>query len=126
MVMIQVLIAEVTLNNTEEFGIEPELGLQDSVLFDRSLLGDISTLTKTSQLSTDAGITTVTEQVISSVNQHARLPLQRRDQLLGNSGASNSVGRAGTIGTQGLSNFNVGRLVTARLRGPCSPRRASR
>ena len=36
MVMIQVLIAEVTLNNLDEFGIE--LGLQDSLLFDRSLL----------------------------------------------------------------------------------------
>ncbi len=39
MVMIQVLIAEVRLNDTDEFGIE--LGLQDSLLFDRSLLGDI-------------------------------------------------------------------------------------
>ncbi len=35
MVMIQVLIAEIDLGNTNEFGIE--LGLQDSVLFDRSL-----------------------------------------------------------------------------------------
>ena len=36
MVLIQVMIAEVQLNNTDEFGIQ--LGLQDSVLFDRSLL----------------------------------------------------------------------------------------
>jgi len=35
MVMIQVLIAEVTINETEEFGIE--LGIQDSLLFDRGL-----------------------------------------------------------------------------------------
>ena len=35
-VMIQVLIAEVALNNTEEFGIE--WGIQDSVLFDRSVV----------------------------------------------------------------------------------------
>ena len=34
MVMIQVLIAEVALGNVEEFGVE--LGLQDSLLFDRS------------------------------------------------------------------------------------------
>ncbi len=34
MVMIQVLIAEVLLNNVDEFGIE--VGIQDSVLFDRS------------------------------------------------------------------------------------------
>ena len=38
MVMIQVLIAEVRLNDTDEFGVE--LGLQDSLLFDRSLLDD--------------------------------------------------------------------------------------
>lgn len=34
MVVIQVLIAEVTLDNTDEFGVE--WGLQDSILFDRS------------------------------------------------------------------------------------------
>ena len=43
--MIQVLIAEVTLRNTDEFGVE--LGLQDSVLFDRSLLGNLSRTTTT-------------------------------------------------------------------------------
>ena len=36
MVMIQVLIGEVRLGDADEFGVE--LGLQDSVLFDRSLL----------------------------------------------------------------------------------------
>ncbi|MCR9118666.1 MAG: hypothetical protein NXI22_17150, partial [bacterium] len=35
MVMIQVLIAQVTLNDTEEFGIE--LGIQDSLVFDRGV-----------------------------------------------------------------------------------------
>lgn len=39
-VVIQVLIAEVTLSNTEEFGIEA--GLQDSVSFDRSLITSTS------------------------------------------------------------------------------------
>ena len=34
MVMIQVLIAQVTLNDDEQFGME--LGLQDGLLFDRS------------------------------------------------------------------------------------------
>ena len=37
MVLIQVLIAAVRLNETDEFGIE--LGLQDSILFDRSVAG---------------------------------------------------------------------------------------
>ena len=39
MVVIQVLMAQVDLSNTNEFGIE--LGLQDSVLFDRSMLGNL-------------------------------------------------------------------------------------
>jgi len=37
MVLIQVLIAAVTLNDTDEFGVE--VGLQDSILFDRSVSG---------------------------------------------------------------------------------------
>ena len=36
MVMVQVLIAEVTLNSTEEMGVE--LGIQDSLLFNRSMI----------------------------------------------------------------------------------------
>ena len=42
-VMIQCMIAQITLNNTNEFGVE--LGLQDSLLFDRSLLGNLVTNT---------------------------------------------------------------------------------
>ena len=45
MVMIQVLIASVELGSTNEFGIE--LGLQDSVLFDRSILSNPVTTTTT-------------------------------------------------------------------------------
>ena len=37
MVMVQVLIAEISLDNTEELGFE--LGIQDSLLFDRSVAG---------------------------------------------------------------------------------------
>ena len=51
-VMIQVLIAEVILNDTDEFGIE--VGLQDSVLFDRSLLGDLLTTSNSTSTSTAA------------------------------------------------------------------------
>ena len=47
MVLVQVLIAEVRLNDTDQFGVE--LGLQDSVLFDRSLLSDVQQLTTTTQ-----------------------------------------------------------------------------
>ena len=54
MVMIQVLIAEVALNNTDEFGVE--LGLQDSVLFDRSLISDLVTTTTVSQNQTGSQV----------------------------------------------------------------------
>src|SRR5690606_19868982 len=62
MVMIQVLIAEVQLNNTDEFGVE--LGLQDSILFDRSLLGDLITTTSSTQTPQGNTVVTTTNQVI--------------------------------------------------------------
>ena len=104
MVMIQVLIAEVRLNDTEEFGIE--LGLQDSVLFDRSILGNIE---KLNQVTQDPGVSQVTtEQIVSATNEPGYL--FNDTGPLGNSGAANSVANAGVIGTQGISNFAVGRL----------------
>ncbi len=108
MVMIQVLIAEVRLNDTEEFGIE--MGLQDSILFDRSLLGDISTITNTTQQSTADGVVTVTEQVISSATNKPGFLFNDVTSSLGNSGASGATRSANVVGTQGLSNFGVGRL----------------
>ena len=108
MVMIQVLIAEVQLNDTEEFGIE--LGLQDSILFDRSLLGDISTITNSTQTTTASGVTTVTEEIITSATNEPGFLFNDVTSSLGNSGASNALTNASVIGTQGLSNFAVGRI----------------
>ena len=105
-VMIQVLIAEVTLGDIDEFGVE--LGLQDSVLFDRSLLGDILTTTNTTQSSTPAGIVTATEEIIRSATNLPGFSFNNV-QPLGNSGSSSSLGTAGTVGGQGVSNFAVGR-----------------
>src|SRR5262249_15228580 len=51
-VVIQVLIAEVDLNNLEEFGVE--IGLQSPILFQRSQTG----LTTLAQTATAAGATT--------------------------------------------------------------------
>ncbi len=104
-VMIQVLIAEVTLGNTEEFGVE--LGIQDSVLFDRSLLGDLVTLTQTSQTSTAAGILTETEEVIIGAENTPGFDFN--SQQIGNSGSERALEGAGDVGGQGLSNFSVGR-----------------
>lgn len=107
-VMIQVLIAEVTLGNAEEFGVE--LGLQDSVLFDRSLLGDLATLTQTTQVSTPAGITTNTnQQIVGATNTPG---FDWNNMPLGNSGSDKALAGSRNVGGQGLSNFDVGRTST--------------
>jgi type II secretion system protein D len=106
MVMIQVLIAEVRLNDTDEFGVE--IGLQDSVLFDRSLLGDIQTTTNSTQQSTPGGVTTVTEQIIRSATNTPGFLFN--NQQLGNSGATGAMNGANTVGTQGLAHFDLGRI----------------
>ena len=104
-VMIQALIAEVTLGTAEEFGVE--LGLQDSVLFDRGLLGDLVTLTQTQQSSTPAGIVTETQELIIGAENTPGFNFNNNP--LGNSGSDRALARSGAVGGQGLSNFAVGR-----------------
>ena len=103
-VMIQVLIAEINLNDTDEFGIE--FGLQDSILFDRSLLGDLNTVSTTTQTQGNEKITT--EQIISATNSPGFL--FNDTGPLGNSGATNALTNAGLVASQGLSSFAVGRI----------------
>ena len=81
-VMIQVLIAEVALGDHDEFGVE--LGLQDSLLFDRSVLSaDGRTL--------DPGFEFVERSPGNSARPES---LQTRDRVAG----------------QGVSQFNMGRV----------------
>jgi len=108
-VMIQLLIAEVVLGNTHEFGVE--LGIQDSVLFDRSLLGDLITTTNTSQNSTPAGIITATEEIIQSATNEPGFGFNSLGPL-GNSGSNQSLSTTNSVATQGLSNFSLGRANT--------------
>jgi type II secretion system protein D len=104
-VMIQVLIAEILLGNTDEFGIE--MGIQDSVLFDRSLLGNLVTTTATTTTSTPAGVVTATSQdIVAATNEPG---FNFNNVPLGNSGSSKALQNASTVGGQGLSNFAVGR-----------------
>ncbi len=105
-VVIQVLIAEVALDSMDEFGVE--LGIQDSLLFDRSLLGDLITTTRTIQQSTDQGIVTVTEDIIQSATNTPGFDFNNNP--LGNSGSDRSIARSGNVAGQALSNFAVGRL----------------
>ncbi len=107
-VMIQVLIAEVALNNTDEFGVE--LGLQDSLLFDRSLLSNLAdsqTLTTSTQTSTPAGITTETEQTIVGATFEPGFNFNQAD--IGNSGSARALAGAANVAGQALSNFATGR-----------------
>ncbi len=105
-VMIQVLIAEITLGNTDEFGVE--VGLQNSVLFDRSLLGDLLTRTSTTNTSTPAGVVTSTVQDIVAASNIPGFQFNNAGPL-GNSGSANALNGAGQVGGQGISNFAVGR-----------------
>jgi type II secretion system protein D len=107
MVMIQVLIAEVTLNNTDELGIE--LGLQDSVLFDRSLLQNIQFRTVSTQQAVPGGgtITTQDQQVIAA---DIFPGFNFNNQPLGNSGSTQALQNGDKVGGQGLTSFSVGRV----------------
>jgi type II secretion system protein D len=103
-VMIQVMIASVTLNNTNEFGVE--LGLQDSLLFDRSLLSNLLTNPSTVQQATAAGIVTNTvNNVLGATNTPG---FNFVGQPLGNSGAPSSLATAGQVAGQATSSFGVG------------------
>ena len=83
-VMIQVILAEIDLDNFHEFGVE--LGLQDSLLFDRGLLGELLKTTVTSSTSTPAGVVTTTEDnIIGATNTPG---FDFNNTPLGNSGST--------------------------------------
>ncbi|HCP13273.1 MAG TPA: hypothetical protein DIT89_13145, partial [Planctomycetaceae bacterium] len=84
-VMIQVILAEVELDNLQEFGVE--LGLQDSLLFDRSVLSN------------------VVNPAAATVNPGFNF----NNQSLGNSGSAASMAGKGKVGGQALSHFSLGR-----------------
>ena len=103
-VMIQVLIAQLTLNNQNEFGVE--LGLQDSLLFDRSLLSNLVTLQNSQSVSTPSGIvTTNTTNILGAQNTPG---FAFNGAPLGNSGSTSALATASNIAGQAVSNFGVG------------------
>jgi type II secretion system protein D len=111
-VMIQVLIGEVALGDTDEFGVE--LGLQDSVLFDRSLLENIQNITTTTQTQSAGGaVTTVTQQQVQAATLTPGFGFGNPATGLGNSGSDRSIATAGAVGAQSLSSFGVGRVSQA-------------
>lgn len=98
-VLIQALLVEVQLGNTDEFGVE--IGVQDSVLFDRGVVDNIRTITETIQEASGAKVTR--QEVLSQTSTPG---YNFNNQPLGN----NSVANPGKIGPQALSNFGVGRV----------------
>ncbi|NQU26547.1 MAG: hypothetical protein HQ567_35130, partial [Candidatus Nealsonbacteria bacterium] len=102
MVLIQVLIAEVALGDTDEFGVE--LGLQDSILFDRSLLGDIIT-TIESAATPGTGVVVENETIQSATSTPG---YHFNNQPLGAS--SGAQASSNNVGSQGMSSFGVGRV----------------
>jgi general secretion pathway protein D len=98
-VVIQALLVEVELNKNDEFGVE--LGVQDSVLFDRSVINNLVTLTET--LTAPNGVQTTTQRLVSQESQPGFL---FNNTPLGN----NTAVRPSSVGNQGLSNFGVGRV----------------
>ncbi len=107
-VLIQVVIAEIELDNMDEFGIE--LGLQDSLLFDRSLLSGLETITKTVTEQTAGGATTTTtEDVIVAATNTPGFDFNN-GMGLGNAGSDKAFSRSSSVGSQGTSYFNMGRV----------------
>jgi type II secretion system protein D len=109
MVMIQVLIGELRLGDSDEFGVE--LGLQDSVLFDRSLLSELDTTTNVITTVQPGGAqNTVQQQIIQGANLTPGFNFGNPANGLGNSGSDLSLGTAGRVAAQGLSSFALNRV----------------
>ena len=119
-VVIQALLVEVALDNTDEFGIE--LGFQDSILFNRSTLATaplsisqssiFNTNSTTSSVTPGTGATTTTttitpQSLTTSTPVASGIPgFLFNNQPFGN---NTSASNPGKVGSQGLSNFSVGR-----------------
>ncbi|MEO1993988.1 MAG: secretin N-terminal domain-containing protein, partial [Planctomycetaceae bacterium] len=103
-VVIQALIVEVVLDNTDEFGVE--LGFQDASLFGRSLVENLQTIDTTT--TAQNGVQTTTQAIYTSEGSPG-FNFNRPEVGLGNNilGANS---QAAHIGSQGLSNFSLGRV----------------
>ncbi len=104
-VIIQAMLVEVELDNLDEFGVE--LGFQDSILFDRSIIENILTIDETT--TSPNGVQTTTQRIVSQEGSPGFL--FNNPSIYPNLG--NNVGPASSptnVGGQGLSNFGVGRV----------------
>lgn len=100
-VVIQALLVEVELNDVDEFGIE--LGFQDSILFNRSIIDNLVTTTTT---TTENNVTVTQTNVISQSSNPGYLWGNPATPLGNNTTPGLSTSR---VGPQSLSNFSMGR-----------------
>lgn len=98
-VVIQALLVEVELNNTDELGIE--LGFQDSMFFDRGVISNLQTINQT--FTNQQGNQTTNQTVVS---QERTPGFAFNNNPLGN----NSSANPSSIASQALSNFSLGRV----------------
>lgn len=99
-VHIQAMLVEVELSDTDEFGVE--LGVQDSLLFRRSVVDDVLTVTD-SVADPATGIVTTTQRI---VNQTTNPGFNFNNAPMGNNTSASPNRFAG----QALSNLSVGRM----------------
>lgn len=104
-VIIQALLVEVALDNTDEFGVE--LGFQDDILFDRSVSA-LEDLTLIDQTFTNVNGTQTTSQQI--VSQTAVPGFRFNDPAFTSSLGNNINSAPNLVGSQSLSNFSLGRV----------------
>jgi len=103
-VIMQALIVEVDLQDTDEFGVE--LGFQDSILFDRSLVDAANTYTTTTVIQDSNGQQVQQTNIISQAGTPGFLFANPATPLGNNTAGTNT----NAVGTQGLSNFSLGRV----------------
>jgi len=108
MVMIQVLIAEISLGDLDEFGVE--FGLQDSAIFDRSLLSELELTSSTVAIQDGGNLNTVEQQIVQSAIMTPGFLFGDPAQGLGNSGSDRALATAGAVAGQALSSFGVNRI----------------
>lgn len=102
-VVIQALLVEVQLDNTDEFGVE--LGFQDPTLFSRSIVQEMTDLITIPQTTNVPGVGQVQSTQIITQNATPGFNFNNTLNPLGN----NASGNTSTVGTQGISNFSLGR-----------------
>ncbi len=98
-VVIQALLVEVLLGNAKDVGVE--LGFQDSVLFDRSVIDNVVSVTQTT--TAPNGVQTTNQNIIS---QTAAPGFNFNGAPLGN----NVAVRPSTVGKQSVTNLGLGRV----------------